>query len=96
MSIPTTGSTNGFSTNVVATATTAAVVIPRRAQRYRATIKNLDTSIVIYIGSDTNTGPTTGMPLRAGESIAIYSSAAIWAESASGTPSISYLEEAQD
>lgn len=96
MSIPTTGSTNGWLADQEALSGTAEMLVPRRPQRYRITIKNIDGSITVYVGHDLNVGPTTGMALLAGESISLYTSDEVWMEAASGTPSVAYIEEFQD
>lgn len=78
--------------NQVATSTTSAEAIAARKSRYRVVIKNIDTSITQYIGTGTVTS-SNSMVLLAGESIALETSAAINALSASGTPSLAYVEE---
>jgi hypothetical protein len=75
-----------------ATSTTSAQAIAARAGRRRLLIKNIDSSITIYIGIGTVTS-STGMPLLAGESVALETNAAVNALSASGTPSLAYIEE---
>lgn len=96
MSVPTTGSTNGFFVDQEALSGTAEELLPARAHTYRTTIKNLDSSIVVYVGHDTNVTSSTGMPLRAGESISLFTSAAIWMIAASGTPTVAYTIERQN
>lgn len=76
----------------VATSVTSAELIAARKGRGRVIVKNLDASITVYIGTGT-VATTTGMPLLAGESIALLTAAAINGRSASGTPSIAYIEE---
>ena len=78
--------------NQVATSTTSAEAIAARPSRYRVVIKNIDSSITQYIGTGTVTS-SNSMVLLAGESIALETSAAINALSASGTPSLAYIEE---
>lgn len=95
MSIPTTGSTNGFFVDQEALSVTAEALLPARAQTYRTTIKNIDASITVYVGYDENVSSSNGMPLRAGESISVFTSAAIWMVAASGTPSVAYTIERQ-
>ena len=76
----------------VATSTTSAELVAARKGRSRIVIKNLDASITVYVGTGT-VATNTGMPVLAGESIALYTAAAINGRSASGTPSIAYVEE---
>lgn len=76
----------------VVTSTTSAALVAARPKRRRVIIKNLDTAITIYIGAGTVT-TANGMPLLAGESIALEATAAINARSASGTPTAAYIEE---
>ncbi len=75
-----------------ATSTSASQVLAARLTRRSVSVKNLDSSITIYIGHDGTVSSTTGMELKAGESISIDSSAAIFAISASGTPRLAFLE----
>ena len=76
----------------VATSTSSAELVAARPKRRRVIIKNLDSTITVYIGTGTVT-TANGMPLLAGESIAIEATVAINGRSASGTPTIAYLEE---
>lgn len=78
--------------NQVATSTTSGTAVAARTTRQRVILKNIDSSITIYIGTGTVTS-TNSMVLLAGESVAIETSAAINALSASGTPSLAYIEE---
>lgn len=98
MSIPTTGSTNGIFADQEALSTTAEMLVPYRPQRYRITIQNLEATdgIVVYVGHDNTVGPTTGVALAGGQSIALYTSAEVWMEAASGTPTVAYIEERQN
>lgn len=76
-----------------ALSTTAEEAIPFRSGRQRVTIQNLDNSISVAIGFDNTVSTSTGIVLRAGESIRLETAASIWAEAASGTPTIAYVEE---
>lgn len=76
----------------VATSTTSALAVAARATRRRVILKNLDAAITIYIGTGT-VSAANGMPLLAGESIALETSSAINAIAASVTPSLAYIEE---
>lgn len=73
------------------TTSTSAASIAARATRRGITVRNLDSSITIYIGGVGVTS-STGMPLKAGESIAIDTSAAVYYIAASGAPILAFLE----
>lgn len=77
-----------------ATATTSGgtQVLAAKDSRVRAVFKNIDASITIYLGTGT-VSASTGIPLLAGESIALYTRAAVKALSASGTPSLAIVDE---
>jgi hypothetical protein len=80
----------------VASATTAGGVtlLAARPGRRRVIFKNIDSSITVYIGGAGDTvSSSNSMVLLAGESIAIESNAGFKSLSASGTPSIAYIEE---
>lgn len=74
---------------------TAAEVSAFDARRTSILIRNLDTSISIYVGKSTVTtsSGTGGILVKAGESITINSSAEIYAIAASGTPVIAVFIE---
>jgi hypothetical protein len=78
----------------VATSSSAGVVLAADSTRRRRTIliRNLDTSISVYIGGSTVT-TGNGMLVKAGESITVSTSAAVYAVAASGTPTVAYLTE---
>lgn len=75
----------GPSATTALNSSTATSIAAIRPNRYGAMVQNPDTSITIYVG---NTGVTssTGVPLRAGESMYFPTFAALYAISASGTP----------
>ena len=75
-----------------ATSTTSAEAVAYRAQRLRVIVKNADTAITMYIGEGTVTA-SNGLPLLAGESVALKTTAAVNAIAASGTPVLAFLEE---
>lgn len=85
--------------NIVASqnalSTTAEEILAVRPQRRRAVIQNLAATdgIVVYIGQDNTVSPTTGFALAGQQSVEVTTRAAVWAEAASGTPSIGILEE---
>ena len=76
-----------------ALSTNAEIIVTARSGRKRLILKNIDTSIVIYIGHSSGVTSGTGMPLAAGESIALESDADVYAIAASSTPTIAYIEE---
>lgn len=78
-----------------ALSTTAEEILAARPQRRRAVVQNLEATdgIVIYVGADNTVSSTTGFALAGQQSVEITSKAAVWAEAASGTPSIGILEE---
>lgn len=80
-----------FATGQVATSTTAATFVAARATRRAVTLKNLDTSITVYIGPATVTS-ANGMPLKAGESISVDWVGLIQVIAASGTPTVAYAD----
>jgi hypothetical protein len=84
---------NALNVEQEALSTTQEEVVPARLTRKRVIIKNLDTAIAVYVGFDDTVASTTGMELKAGESITLETTAAIWMEAASGTPTVSFLEE---
>jgi hypothetical protein len=80
----------------VASATTAGgvVLVAERAGRRRVTFKNLDGSIIVYIGAgDQTVSASNGFTLLAGQSVTFETQAAFKSLSASGTPSIAVAEE---
>lgn len=81
-----------IATDQVALSTTAAQVVAARNQRHRVVIKNIDSTITIYVGASGVTA-SDGFQLLAGESVALHTTAAVFAVAASGTPSAAYLEE---
>jgi hypothetical protein len=76
-----------------ATSTTSSTVVAARAGRRRVTIKNMDASIVITINSGIAAATATGFPIAAGATLTLDTAAVITAISASGTPSVAYIEE---
>ena len=76
----------------VAASTTAGTLVASRATRRRVTIKNTDGTITVYVGIAT-VSAANGMPLLAGESITFDTTALVQVISASGTPTVAYVEE---
>jgi len=70
---------------------TATAIAAIRPNRYGALVQNTDSSITVYVG---NTGVTssTGTPIVAGGSLYFPTFAALYAISASGTPSVTVTE----
>jgi hypothetical protein len=84
----------GFSTGQNVLSTTAELLVPYRASRKRAVVKCFDSAAVsIYVGSAQGVTSSTGMEIKAGESFSLYTTAAIYAVAASGTPTAGYVEE---
>jgi hypothetical protein len=77
---------------------TSATALPTTplAGRQELVIQNLDSSIVIYVGSSTvtNSGATRGIKLTAGQSMVVAAGpgCAVYAVAASGTPDCAILE----
>ncbi len=82
-----------FSVSQVATSTAAAQALASRATRRKVSVKNIDGSIVIYVGHDASVSSTTGYVLAAGASVVLDTTAAVFAISASGTPRLSFVED---
>lgn len=84
------GAANYANGQVTAT-TTAGTLKTATATRRSIMIKNTDAAITVYIGAATVTA-ANGVPLKAGESIAVDTTALIQVISASGTPVVAYME----
>lgn len=80
-----------FATGQVTTSTTAATFVSARSTRRSVTLKNLDLTITVYFGPATVTSGN-GMPLKAGESVMVDTTALIQVISASGTPVVAFAE----
>lgn len=76
-----------------ALSTTAEAIFAARPTRTRAVVKNIDSSITVYVGEADTVTSSTGMSLLAGESISLFTTAAVYAIAASGTPTVALLEE---
>lgn len=74
------------------TAGGAATLVAANTTRRQCTIKNTDASLTVYIGPATVTS-ANGMPVKAGESIVVRSTALIQVVAASGSPVVSYMDE---
>lgn len=82
-----------FAATQNALSTTAEAIFAARPTRHRAVVKNTDVSITVYVGEADTVTSSTGMPLLAGESIQLFTTAAIYAIAASGTPTVALVEE---
>lgn len=76
----------------VATSTSEATLVSARATRRSVTVKNIDTSITVYIGPSSGVTSVSGLPLAAGESISVDTNSEIKVIAASGTPRVAYIE----
>lgn len=74
------------------TAGASAAAVAERPQRHRVIFKNTDSSITIYLGTGTVTSANS-LPLLAGESVALETTAAVNCLAASGSPVLSVVEE---
>lgn len=72
-----------------ALSTTEEIVAASEPFRRSIMIQNLDTSITVWWGFDSTVSSSTGGRLLAGESVTLPTTAAIWMEAASGTPTVS-------
>lgn len=75
----------------ITTSTAASTAVAARGSRRTVIIKNIDTTITVYIGIATVTA-ANGMELKAGESIALDTTALIQVIAVSGSPKIAYIE----
>ena len=71
--------------------TTSGTVRAARPGRKSITIRNMDSSISVYIGAGT-VSSSNGFLLKAGESVSVDTTAAVNGIAASGTPSVCFLE----
>jgi hypothetical protein len=80
-----------YANGQVTASTTAATLKAANSTRRSIAIKNIDSAITIYVGGATVTA-SNGMPLKAGESISIDTTALIQVIAASGSPVVAYFE----
>lgn len=85
------GAANYTTTQVALNASTATLLKALNSTRRAILVTNNDSSITVYVGVSTVTS-STGHKLAAGASITIPTTAAVYAISASGTPSVSITE----
>jgi hypothetical protein len=83
---------NNLSHGQVTTSTNPAIAIEGKiiGLRKKITILNIDTSIVIYIGSSIVTA-SNGFPLLPGASQTLSFYGNVWAVAASGTPKLAWI-----
>ena len=90
--IPVSQAGGSASTEQEALSTTPEEAFGERLTRRAGIIQNLDGTITVYVGVNAQVASTTGFRLLAGESMPWYSTAAVWAVAASGTPSVAFVE----
>lgn len=83
---------SNLATGQVATSTSAATLVIARPTRTSVLVRNLDTSISVYVGLATVTSGN-GMLLKAGESCSFTFVGLIQVIAASGTPTVAYADE---
>lgn len=89
----TTGKGPALSTTQNALSVTAEVVIAANQSRKAAEVKNVDTTIAVYLGDDSSVTSSNGHKLGPGEAFVFEDYAgAIWAVAASGTPTVTTIE----
>lgn len=81
-----------LSTPQITTSTTAATLVVARPTRRSVLIRNLDTTITVYVGPATVTS-SNGFPIRAGEAIPFSWVGLIQVIAASGTPIVAVADE---
>lgn len=91
VSVATTGATHA-ATSQVTTSTSPSTAAIARPTRRSCLIRNLDTSISVYIGPAT-VSAANGMLLKAGESIPITAVTLLQVIAASGSPVIAVFDE---
>lgn len=84
------GSSDYTTSNVVVAASSTLVLAARLTRRY-AVLKNIETTVVQYIGKSGVT-TSTGMELRPGQSVVWETTAAVYAISASGNTNLRVVE----
>lgn len=75
-------------TATVTLSTTAAEVLPIDNNRGHVIVQNLDSSIVIWVGTSAVSTSNGGVRLAAGETWSYYGRDKLWAVAASGTPEL--------
>lgn len=79
--------------NQTALSTSAKQILAANANRRFSEVKNMDASIIVYVGKDNSVTSGNGYPIKAGEAFDFEGYAgAIFAVAASGTPTLAYIE----
>lgn len=79
--------------NQVAMSTSATSIVASNSTRSGLVIKNIDSSIAVYIGTSNSVTSSNGYALAAGESVALSITTNQWyGIAASGTPRVAYIE----
>lgn len=77
-----------------ALSTAAEKIISARSVGRRYVLRNVDASIVIYIGTTDAVTSSNGFPLKAAETLIIDNhNGEVWAIAASATPSVAIMEQ---
>jgi hypothetical protein len=76
-----------------AMSTSAAQIVAARATRRSVTVKNMDASITVYVGTTAGVTSGNGFPLAAGEGLTIDGVSALYGIAASGTPSVASVDQ---
>ena len=84
---------NSFATGQNALSTTAELLAAARPGRRRLVVFNTDESILSYVGPDSTVTSSTGQPVAAGDYLELFTAAAVYMIAASGTPTVTYIEE---
>jgi hypothetical protein len=83
----------GLSISQVTLSVSNAIAVLTAKTRVFAEVKNLDASIVVYIGGDGAVTSATGRPLAPGEAVTFSNYVGpLYAIAASGTPKVSRME----
>jgi len=73
--------------------TTAAQIVASNTSRKGLVIKNIDSAIVVYLGTSSGVTSANGYPLSAGESVTLSASTSAWyGIAASSTPKVAAIE----
>lgn len=81
-----------IATSKVTLSTSASLISAASTTRHAILIRNVDATISVYVGVS-GVSSTTGFLLKAGESVSIYSTAAIYGIAASAAPAVNTLSE---
>lgn len=87
------GATNIVTTQVALNASTATLIAAARASRRRLIVQNLSGSVISYLGEDDTVSSADGLRLAVNAEEILETTAAVYAISASATPSLAVCEE---